>query len=337
MFNLVNGVCLQKNINMKKTTTLLFILITFSMASFAQFSQITIDSARTDNANGVPVDSGLQVELTGTVYGPNSYPTANGDVFMLQGTTLGIKVYSKGTFSYAVNTGDIVTARGTLSTYHGQAELNLSYLTAGDTIFKVGTGTIDTPLVVSVVGETNESSLIQVNNVNMNTQTGWTVPHTKHSFNVHVGSLYLFIDSFMSPDLWNLSSAPAGTYNIVGFGSQYAVSYPYNSGYSLQPRSLADFHQINTGINTIVSDLTAAVFPNPASTKFTVTFSYDKEEPYTVKITDLTGRTVISENGTVVNGDNTLVFNTSGLSNGMYILELHTAEKSLVTKINISK
>jgi len=321
---------------MKKLTTLaLFVMI--SIASFAQFSVMSVDSARTNDANGVPVDSGLNVQLSGIVYGPNAYPTPNGDVFMLQGKNLAIKVYSKGTFQYSVNNGDSVIVRGTLSTYHGQAEVDLSYLNAGDTIIKVGTGTVISPVVVSIIGETNESSLIQVNNVNMNVQTGWTVPHAKHSFNVHVGSIYLFIDSFMSPDLWNLSAAPAGTFNIVGFGSQYAASYPYNSGYSIQPRSLADFHQVANGIGSIEGDLTAAVYPNPASTKLTVTFSNDKEDAYSMRIMDLSGRTILSENGTTLNGDNTLELNTASLTNGMYVLELHTTDKSLVSKVNIAK
>ena len=306
---------------------------------FASDAQIvtTVDSARITNANGVPVDSGMRIQVSGTVYGPNAYPTPNGYAFMLKGTNLSIKVYSKGTFHYTFNEGDIVTVVGTLSTYHGDAEIDPKYTTAGDTIIKTGTGTIDAPRVVSVISEADESQLIQLNNINMNVQTGWTVPHAKHSFNVHVGAIYLFVDSFMSPDLWNLSAAPAGTYNIVGFGSQYAGSYPYNSGYSLQPRRLSDFHQLNVGINEALNNLTAAVFPNPASTKLTVTFSYENEETYTARIIDMTGRTVISETGTTINGDNTMVYNTSALSTGIYMLELHTATKSLMTKVNISK
>ena len=321
---------------MKKLSTLFSLIIGLCFAAQAQV-YTTIDSVRLNNANGVPLDSGTIVAVTGIVYGPNSYPTPNGDVFMLRGQTQSIKIYSKDTYGYTVHDGDSVLVIGTSSTYHGNAEIDLTYTSNVDTIIPLSSGgTIDTPLVVSVIGESNESQLIQVNNVNMSTQTGWTLPHTKHSFNVHVGNLYLFVDSFMSPDLWNLSAAPSGVYNIVGFGTQYGSAYPYNSGYSLEPRSLNDFHPVTTGINE-VNNLTAAIFPNPASTKLTVTFSYDKEEPYTVRITDMTGRVMFSENGTVINGDNTLEFNTSNYSNGMYILDLHTANKSLVTKVTIAK
>jgi hypothetical protein len=205
-------------------------------------------------------------------------------------------------------------------------------------------GTVLAPYVVSVVSENDESQLVQINNVNMAGNNWSSPPHVSgshpngyHSFSVHIGTLYLFIDSFMSPDVWNLPSAPVGIYNIIGFGTQYAGSYPYNSGYSLQPRSMADFQQVNVGINDIQNNLTAAIFPNPASTKLTVTFTHDKDETYTARIMYMTGRVVLSEEGKVINGDNTLVYNTSNLSNGMYILELHTGEKSLTTKISIAK
>jgi Secretion system C-terminal sorting domain len=326
----------SKILNMKKLSALLIFFIAVTFASKAQ-SIISVDSARTNNANGVPVDSGLVVEVTGVVYGPNAYPTPNGDVFMLRGQNLSIRVYSSGTFGYTVHDGDSVTVIGTLSTYHGDAEINLKYNVAGDTIIKLpGTGTVLPPYVVSVIGENDESQLIQVNNIDMSLQSGWTVPHPKHSFNVHVGSIYLFIDSFMSPDLWNLSAAPTGVYNIVGFGSQYASSYPYNNGYSIQPRSLADFHLVS-GINEATGTLAAAVYPNPASTKLTVTFSYDQRDAYTAHITDLTGRVVMADAGEVMSGDNTIEFNTTNLTNGMYILEVRTSDKVLTSKINIAK
>ncbi|MCW3127552.1 MAG: hypothetical protein JWO03_3210 [Bacteroidetes bacterium] len=329
---------------MKKLTTLLALCLTFAFASTAQ-SIITVDSARVNDGNGVPVDSGLRVQLTGVAYGPDAYPTHNGHQFMLRGTNLSIKVYSKGNFQYNFTEGDSVTVIGTLSTYHGDAEMDLKYTTPGDTIIRLGTGTQVAPLVVTITdlnatitGEQYESSLVQVNNVDMNMIQGWPGTHANHSFSsAHVGNLYFFIDSFMSPDLWNLSSAPAGQYNIVGFGSQYDPSYAYTSGYSLQPRSLADFHQLNVGIGTIASNLTAAVYPNPASTRLTVTFTAGTDDNYTSTITDVTGRVVISQEGNVFGGDNNVEFNTASLSNGMYILTLNTGGKTLINKINISK
>ena len=52
---------------------------------------------------------------------------------------------------------------------------------------------------------------------------------------------------------------------------------------------------------------------------------------------DVTGRVVMTETKTLNNGENNLEFNTANVTNGMYILELRTAEKSYNTKIVIAK
>lgn len=325
---------------MKKISTLFILVFALALTSMAQ-TVLSVDAARINDGNGIPVDSGMKVQVTGIVYGPDAYPTPNGNAFMLKGDSLGILIYSKRNCGYTLHEGDSVTVVGTLTTFNGTAEVecfNTGYNTTDTIINLHRTGAVLAPIVVPFLTEADESILVQVNNVNMAVNT-WASTHNKHSFSVHVGTgtFYLYIDSFMSPDLWQLPAAPVGIYNIVGFGTQYDNSYPYSSGYSLQPRSLADFHQVNVGIHDVQTALAAAVYPNPASTKLTVTFSYDKEEVYTARITDLMGRVVLSDEGKVTTGDNTLEYNTANLNNGMYILEVRTGEKALVTKINIAK
>jgi hypothetical protein len=330
---------------MKKITTLLFLTFAFTFASMAQIV-LTVDSANYVDANGVPLDTVDQIQVSGVVMGPNSYPTPNGDVFMLTSHTRGIQVYSKHRFGYTVNTGDSVVVVGKVSTYHGMAQISPSTSEAGDTIYRVGTGVIDTPLVITQLTEANEAMLVQFNNVDMSLVSGWPATHTSHSFSsakVVIGSytLYFYVDSFMSPDLWNGAAPAAGIYNVRGFGNQYVSAAPYHGGYSLQPRSRADFilqtQNIDTAGITTISSLTAAVYPNPASTKLTVTFDSHTSDVYTARIVDLMGQTVLSDNGAVYSGANDIIFNTSSLSNGIYILEVNAGGKTLVAKVNISK
>jgi len=65
--------------------------------------------------------------------------------------------------------------------------------------------------------------------------------------------------------------------------------------------------------------------------------SNTKDEPIVTELFDVTGQVVLSETKNLVNGTNNLQFNTANLTNGMYILEMHTAEKSLNTKIIVAK
>ncbi len=328
---------------MKKITTLFTLMLAVVLATNAQ-SVISIDSARTNDPNtGVPVDSGLTVQLTGVVYGPDAYPTQNGHQFMLRGATKSIKIYSKGRFQYTLTEGDSVTVVGVIGHYHGDAELNLNYNHAGDTIISLGAGTQVGPAVITAAdlnsnGELYESSLIEIDGVDMAQVQGWPATHPNHSFSsAHVGNLYFFVDSFMSPDLWQGAAPAAGIYNVVGFGSQYGSNATLSNGYSIQPRKRADFILQNVGIHDIANPLMASVYPNPATTKVTAAFMSDADGEYTVRMTDLTGRVALTQEGHVVNGDNALYLNTAGLSNGMYILELSAAGKNLITKINIAK
>ena len=323
---------------MKKLSILFILFVSLAVATKAQTPLVTtVDAVRMNNAVGVSVDSGIRVQVTGIVYGPNSYPTNNGDVFMLRNNGMSVKIYSKHTYGYSIVDGDSVMVVGTVSDYHGSTEISPNSTLPGDTILLLSSGhSIDTPLVVNNIIEANESQLIRINNVDMSQVLNWPATHLKHSFTAHVGTVYIFVDSFMSPDLWN-GTAPTGVNDIIGFGSQYASAYPYTSGYSIQPRWRADFIPYTTGINDMVGKLTAAVFPNPASTQITVTFSYDRETSATVKLIDVTGRVASIQTGKVVNGDNTYTINTSEMANGFYVLEVNTGEKSLITKVNISK
>jgi len=321
---------------MKKIITLLVVLSAFAYGAMAQVSVISLDSARVTSNGSTPVDSGLTIQVSGTVYGPNSYPTSHGMAFWINnGTDAGIKIYSKHVYaSYTTLTdGDQITVVGTLSDYYGSAEIDLDDTAPLDTIYKTSSGTPMAPMVVAANGLTTQTYgfLLQVNNVNMTTATNWVITAGKHYFTCHAGGLYIYIDSFTNAAMFN-APQPQGIYNVVGIGDDYSPTE-----FNLDPRSLADFHLVATGIDNIENTLTAAVYPNPASTQLMVSLSNDKNETITAQMFDVTGRMVLNENKDLVNGDNKLQFNIADFTNGMYILELHTAEKSLNTKIVVNK
>ena len=330
---------------MKKISTLLVLLVACAFCAMAQVTPMTIAQARVTMADGNPADSGMVIQVSGLVYGPNSYPTANGMVFILNDHTTGIRIYSKHVYhGYStLHDGDSVTVIGTLSGYHGSAEVDLVASSSVDTIYQIGTGTIDTPLVVIAPSSFTDAELIQVNNVNMSAATGWGAIAGKHAFTAHAttaGSqtIALFVDSFMNAGMYT-GLQPMGLYNIVGFGDQYQFSAPYTGGFNLNPRSMNDFHLVgfSTGVNNIENALTAAIYPNPANTRVNVSLNSEKNETITAQMFDVTGRMVLNETQELVSGDNTLQFNTANFTNGMYILALRTAEKSLNTKIVVNK
>ena len=319
---------------MKKIYSVFVLLIVAALSASSQIVVTTIDSARINNANGVPLDSGLRIQVTGIVYGPNSYPTPNGDVFILNNHTAGVRVYCKHTYGYTVTDGDSVVVVGTLSQYGGEAELTPDKTVAGDTILKLGVGTIDPPKVVTVLTESNESELVEIQNIDMSTQTGWAIVAGKHYFNVHIGTYSLYIDSFVSPALFNMAP-PTGMYNIVGIGTQYQYAPPYTGGYQLQPRYFADFHLVN-GINSISnSEATAAVYPNPSNGSFIIEFGDKELTNADLNIYDIAGKLVFAAKQNVNNGQ--IKVGAQELNTGIYIVEVRNGEQVFRNKIIVQK
>ena len=316
-----------------------------SLVAFSVKAQVivfsTIDSARLTTAGGLngntPIDSGKTIQITGVVYGPNSYPTPNGQSFWLNDGTAGIKIYSKHVYHdyQQVTDGDTVTVVGLLTDYYGSAEIDLSVDSLLDTIIYVHSGTPDTPIVIAVGAFSTQTygTLVQVNNVDMTTATNWTITAGKHYFTCSAGGLYLYIDSFTNAAMFS-APQPQGMYNVVGIADDYSTTE-----FNLDPRSLADFHLISTpsGINNIADRLTAIVYPNPANTQVTVSFGSEINQEVTSKMFDVTGKEVLSETNSAVSGTNTIHLNTAGLTDGLYVLEVRLGEKSMITKISVVK
>lgn len=94
-----------------------------------------------------------------------------------------------------------------------------------------------------------------------------------------------------------------------------------------------------TGIDDLFTGRTApglAIYPNPASR--TIAFKYNfANTSATVRITDIAGRIVLSKDYGKQSGEREISLDVSGLTNGMYYVELITDKQRNVGKISISR
>ena len=331
---------------MKKLSILILLIVGLITTSSAQAPPFkSIDSLRIIDANGLPNrgDTLTRVSTIGIVYGPNTnkYRTSGGLTFILNNHTAGTKVYSTRSFGYTFHEGDSIMIYGTIKNFGGEAEFQTK---AGDTIIVLGQGHLDAPIVVTNMDESTEAKLIELDNIDMSTVAtggvcGWG-PFGKSYFtacylvNNSATNHGIYIDSFESVALF-FWPKPTGLYNIVGFGSQHVNTAPFTTvGYQIVPRDTTDFHKVTVGIHDVKNNLNAVVFPNPASSMLNVAFEYGKEESATIRITDMTGRVMMTEVKTITSGDNMISLNTANYATGMYVIEVYTAEKSLVAKFN---
>jgi hypothetical protein len=91
------------------------------------------------------------------------------------------------------------------------------------------------------------------------------------------------------------------------------------------------------GINDVAENVSEfRILPNPMTNAAVVSFFSEKTETYTLKIADLTGKLIHSEELDVKQGYNTTAVNRNGLPAGMYFLYLTDGKGTITKKFSIA-
>lgn len=123
----------------------------------------------------------------------------------------------------------------------------------------------------------------------------------------------------------DITVVKAGDYNVTvtdgnGCSETFTVNVPQDSSPDC----------FTTGINEITRSHISA-YPNPADERVTLKFFSNAAETTLIKVTDITGSTVLSQANITVAGENDVVLNTQALSPGMYFITLLSANNSFTS------
>jgi len=88
-----------------------------------------------------------------------------------------------------------------------------------------------------------------------------------------------------------------------------------------------------TGIDEKKNTPQVSVFPVPAQDKLNISLSNSRQGTVNILLTNIEGKTLISQNAELNTGSNILNLNTSKLSSGLYILKLNFENGSYVAKL----
>lgn len=205
--------------------------------NFDPYPVRTIPEVTSLSATGVADSIGVNCTLTGIVYGVN---LSTNDLIMtiIDENNEGIGVFEGDNASgYQVTEGDMVTIQGTIGQFNGLTQINPVSIT----LESQGNDLVQPPLVTAL-DETTESSLIRIGLVELVDPSQWAGDGS--SFNLDVvddmGNQYVVrIDN--DTELANTTVPDAGaSYAFTGIGGQFDSSDPFDSGYQLLPRYLAD-------------------------------------------------------------------------------------------------
>lgn len=78
------------------------------------------------------------------------------------------------------------------------------------------------------------------------------------------------------------------------------------------------------------------IYPNPAKKDVTVSFNSSADQTARLVVRSAAGVTVISKTISLIQGLNNVQLSALGLSNGLYLVELSTAEKTFINRLTVS-
>ena len=287
----------------------------------------TIATVQTEDADGVADSLDVDCELRGVVTSID-FDGNDGYSFYIQDPTGGISIFNFSDVSgYVVSQGDSIHATGSIDQFRGLTQLRV------DSIALISQGnTVPDPLVVTALDESTESVLVTLEDVFMVDTAQWG---TGGSFNFDVtdgvNTYTVRIDS--DTDILGIPSPlPGDTLTITGVGGQFDENSPFDEGYQMLPRFLADL-QIDSVVTSNAPGLThiVRVFPNPAQDILIVEAEGIVLER--VRLIDMMGREVMR----LTTAQSRANLNVASLQTGVYSLVIETREGRATRQVMIKR
>lgn len=287
---------------------------------------ITIAEAIEDlNNDFVPDRLGQIVTVQGVVFSPNFQTTNNS--FYIADSTAGTDIFMYAPPLYTWDLGDDLKITGVVTQYNGMSEIVVADST-GWVLMSSG-NPLPTPTVITLAqfkanAELYEGSLVRFLGLNL---VGGTWPASGSSTNLSlsdgIDTVVFRIDSDTDIDG---SPAPSWPADVIGIGSQFDASAPYNSGYQIFPRYRTDFTPATSveNENTTVTQFELAQnYPNPFNPTTRINYSVPLDSKVTISVYSITGELVAElVNGYMPAGKYSVNFNGSNLASGMYIYRM---------------
>ncbi len=198
------------------------------------YPEHSIAEITTVDAEGVVDSLGVGCTLTGVVHGVN-FNGGGLQFTLIDDFNDDIEVYREsGNLNYVVVEGDSLVVKGLVDQVFGQTRLLV------DSIQWVSSNaTVKTPQVVSELTEDYESNILRIENLDYVDPSQWFGDGQSFSVLLTDGdnTFEIFIDN--DTEMSSLA-APEAPFIICGIGEQNDPVSPFDSGYRLKPRYLAD-------------------------------------------------------------------------------------------------
>lgn len=124
--------------------------------------------------------------------------------------------------------------------------------------------------------------------------------------------------------------APNGTIDNAGRATiAEAVTTGYTPGGTFAGTDFSSLNELSQ------VDATFQVYPNPATTNVGLAFNLKSESQINVAVLDMSGKTIASRNYGSMNGASVINYNTTGLSEGIYLVEVTVNGEKMTRRLVI--
>ena len=133
------------------------------------------------------------------------------------------------------------------------------------------------------------------------------------------------------------NTASAATYyvRVYGYNGANSSTSCYNLLISTKNSSWREIAEASDEPVTAMNEM--VVYPNPSNGSVNIGFTTAVEGNVTIKIVDVLGKVITSQNASTINGYNKFSFDLSQTSKGIYFVQLTTASEQLTQRLILDK
>ncbi|MBX2875139.1 MAG: lamin tail domain-containing protein [Saprospiraceae bacterium] len=283
------------------------------------FPAYDIGVVTTNNAEGRPDSLGVTCQLQGIVYGVDLRGGGGLQFTIIDSNNDGIGLFSfTEEFGYTVAEGDEVIVKGEITQFRG-----LTQIEPADLVLVSSGNDLVAPAVVTELGEDTESQLVKLEGVSLvsfTSDSGGGNAEITDGTNTY--TMRLDSDTGLAE-----GDIPSEPFNVIGIGGQFDPdgNAPFDAGYQIQPRYIADFEVISSTFDPTLA-ATIEVFPNPTSDQVQVKMETTVD---LIRLTDALGREVLRLRTPSLN----TTIELAGLARGIYQLQFIAEGKFWTTQL----
>lgn len=198
-----------------------------------------VSTLRANDSNGAILFSGFRARISGTATIASGIFNATSNDVYVQDSTGGVDIWQSGSINPSVVEGSWATVQGLVLQYNGKLEMDISTAPASMTVS--GSGAAPAPVAVAAteISESREGMLVRLEGMTVKSGT-FPAANADGTLVITDGSGHDVTMGIAKGTDIDGTATPTVPFAVIGIVVQKDNTSPFDSGYQIMPRKLAD-------------------------------------------------------------------------------------------------